>query len=103
MCAQRSITRKLTNYKGCIITNVITSRLLSHSLYNNVAEVKYKNSRGSSNHKHIDWLTANLVIFREVEVVTTCTICYPSGIFIQVRENNKRKYISYSISVTWGS
>jgi hypothetical protein len=42
MCAQRSITHKLTNYKGCIITNVITSRLLSHSLYNNVAEVKYK-------------------------------------------------------------
>jgi hypothetical protein len=25
MCAQRSITHKLTNYKGCIITNVITS------------------------------------------------------------------------------
>jgi hypothetical protein len=42
MCAQRSITHKLTNYKGCIITNIITSRLLTHSLYNNVAEVKYK-------------------------------------------------------------
>jgi hypothetical protein len=103
MCAQRSITHKLTNYKGCIIINVITSRLLSHSLYNNEAEVKYKNSHGSSNHRHIDWLTASLVIFREVEVVTTCTICYPSGIFIQVRKINKRKYISYSTSVTWGS
>jgi hypothetical protein len=42
MCAQRLITHKLTNYKGCIITNVVTSRLLSHSLYNIVAEVKYK-------------------------------------------------------------
>jgi hypothetical protein len=42
MCAQRSITHKLTNYKGSIITNVITSRLLTHSLYTNVAEVKYK-------------------------------------------------------------
>jgi hypothetical protein len=42
MCAQRSITHKLTNYKGCIITNVITSRLITHSLYNNIAEVKYK-------------------------------------------------------------
>jgi hypothetical protein len=42
MCAQRSITHKLTNYKGSIITNVITSRLLSHSLYTNVAKVKYK-------------------------------------------------------------
>jgi hypothetical protein len=42
MCAQRSITHKLTNYKGSIITNVITSRLLTHSLYINVVEVKYK-------------------------------------------------------------
>jgi hypothetical protein len=42
MCAQRSITHKLTNYKGYIITNVITSRLITHSLYNNVAEVKCK-------------------------------------------------------------
>jgi hypothetical protein len=103
MCAQRSITHKLRNFKGCIITNVITSRLITHSLYNNIAEVKYKNSRGSSNHRHIDWLTVSLVIFRKVEVVTTCSICYPSGIFIQVRKINKRKYISYSTSVTWGS
>jgi hypothetical protein len=51
MCARRSITHKLTNYKGSIITNVVTSRLLSHSLYTDVAEhslytdvaeVKYK-------------------------------------------------------------
>jgi hypothetical protein len=40
MCAQRSITHKLTNYKGSIITNVITSRLLTHSLNTNVAESK---------------------------------------------------------------
>jgi hypothetical protein len=36
---------------------------------------------------HIDWLTARLVILREVGVVVTiCTICYPSDIFIQVRK-----------------
>jgi hypothetical protein len=104
MCAQRSIIHKLTNYNGSIITNVITSRYLTHSLNTNVAEVKIINSRGSSNHRHIDWLTASLVIFREVGVVVTITtICYPSGIFIQVRKINKRKYISYSTSVTWGS
>jgi hypothetical protein len=39
MCAQRSITHKFTNYNRSIITNVITSRYLTHSLNTNVAEV----------------------------------------------------------------
>jgi hypothetical protein len=76
MCAQRSITHKLTNYNGSIIKNVIISRYLTHSLYTNIAEVKIIISHGSSNHRHIDWLTASLVIFREVGVVVTIsTIC----------------------------
>jgi hypothetical protein len=41
--AQRSIIHKLTNYKGSIITNVIASRLLTHSLYTNIAESKKVN------------------------------------------------------------
>jgi hypothetical protein len=43
LCVPRDQSHiSLTNYKGSIITNIITSRLLTHSLYTNVAEVKYK-------------------------------------------------------------
>ena len=52
-------------------------------------------------HRDVNWLTTSLVILREV--IITMAIYYPSGIFIQIMKINKRKYMSYSTSVTWGS
>ena len=52
-------------------------------------------------HRDDDWLTTSLEVLRKI--IITIAICYPSGIFIQIMKINKRKYMSYSISVTWGS
>ena len=52
-------------------------------------------------HRDVNWLTISLVILREV--IITMAICYPSRNFIQIMKINKRKYMSYSTSVTWGS
>ena len=55
-------------------------------------------------HRHVNWLTTILEILREILVVViTHAICYPFGIFIQIKKINKCKYISYLTSVTWGS
>jgi len=55
-------------------------------------------------HRHVNWLTTRLEILKEVLVVViTHAICYPSGIFIQIKKINKCKSTSYLTSVTWGS
>ena len=63
--------------------------------------MKEKSLTEAPYHREVNWLTTSLVILRKV--VITITICYPSRIFIQIIKINKRKYASYSTSVTWGS
>ena len=52
-------------------------------------------------HRDVDWLTTSLEVLRKI--IIPIAICYPSGIFIQIMKINKRKYMSYSTSVTQGS
>ena len=52
-------------------------------------------------HRDVNWLTTSLVILKKV--IITIAIFYPSRIFIQIMKINKRKYVTYSTSVTWGS
>ena len=52
-------------------------------------------------HRDVNWLTTSLVILRKVVIIIA--IYYPSRIFIQIIKINKRKYMSYSTSVKWGS
>ena len=44
----------------------------------------------------VNWLTTSLIILREILIPVV--ICYPSGIFIQVKKINKCKYIPYLAS-----
>ena len=44
----------------------------------------------------VNWLTTSLIILREILIPVV--ICYPFGIFIQVKEINKCKYIPYLAS-----
>ena len=103
MCAQRSITHKPTNYREyhhkCLLHNDI-----SQSLYTNIAEIKDNSRMEAPSHRHVNWLTTSLEILREVLIVViTHAICYPSGIFIQIKKINKCKYTSYLTSITGGS
>ena len=45
-------------------------------------------------------MTTSLEVPRKI--IIPIAICYPSRIFGQVMKINKRKYMSYSTSVTWG-
>ena len=52
-------------------------------------------------HRDVDWLTTSLEVLRKI--IIPIAIYYPSKIFIQIMKINKRKYMLYSTSVTWGS
>ena len=97
MCAQRSVTHISRQIMNSIITNVyyITNKTeLSHKYSGNnkisLAEALF--------HWDVDWLTTSLVVLRKI--IIPKVIFYPSGIFIQIMKVNKRKYMSYSTSVT---
>ena len=100
MCAQRSITHISRQIIKSIITSVyyITNKTESSHKCSGNKEISLMEA---PYHRDINWSTTSLVILKEV--VITIAICYPSGIFIQIIKINKRKYISYSTSVTWGS
>ena len=98
MCAQRSVTHISQQIMNNIITSVyyiINKTEFSHkgsgSKKISLAEGPY--------HRDVNWLTTSLVILREIVIA----ICYSSRFFIQVMKIDKRKYMSYSTSVTWGS
>ena len=100
MCAQRSVTHIGRQIMSSIITNVyyITNKTKSsHKCSGNskrsLAEALF--------HRDVDWLTTSLVVLKKI--IIPIAIYYPSGIFIQIMKINKRKYMSYSTSVTWGS
>ena len=93
MCAQRSIT----HIQRQITQSFITSRLIIH--YNIIRVITKHSVYSSISHTDINWLTSNLKILRILG--ESITICYPSGIFIQVKSKDKRKYISYSTKITW--
>ena len=81
-----------------IITSVyyITNKTESSHKYSN--DIKKRSLAEALYHRDVNWLTTSLVILREV--IITMAICYPFGIFIQMMKINKRKYMSYSTSVT---
>ena len=77
-----------------IITNV-------YYITNKTAGIIKRSLAETPFHRDVDWLTTRLVILRKI--VVTIAICYPSEIFTQIMKINKRKYMSYSTGVTWGS
>ena len=102
MCVQISVTHISRQIIDSIITSVyyITyNKTKSSHKYS--GSIKKKSLAEAPYHKDVNWLTTSLVILRKV--VITIVICYPSGIFIQIMKINKRKYMSYSTSVTCGS
>ena len=98
MCAQRSVTHISRQIMNSIITNVY--------YITNKTELSHKYSGGkqkrslteASFYRGVDWLTPSLVVLRKI--IIPIVICYPFGIFIQIMKINKRKYMSYSTSVT---
>ena len=102
MCAQRLVT----HINRQIINSIITS---IYYIMNNKTESSHKCSGSIKKrslveapyHRDVNWLTTSLVFLKKI--IITIAICYPSGIFIQILKINKRKYMSYSTSVTWGS
>ena len=100
MCAQRSVAHISRQIMNSIITSVyyITNKTeLSHkcsgSKKRSLAEAPF--------HRDVDWLTTSLEVLRKI--IIPIVIYYPSRIFIQIMKINKRKYVSYSTSATWGS
>jgi len=101
---QSHISRQIIGSIITSVTSVYYMTLISQSLYKNKVEIKGNSCMEAPTHRHVNWLTTRLEILREVlKVVITHAICYPSGIFIQIKKINKCKYISYLTSVTWGS
>ena len=83
-----------------IITSIyyITNKTeLSHKY----SEGNKKIYRGSSISQGRRLVDHSLEILRKI--IIPKAICYESGIFIQIIKINKRKYMSYSTSVTRGS
>ena len=68
--------------------------------YRYSGSIKERSLAEAPYHRDVNWLITSLVILKEI--IITIAICYPSGIFIQIMKINKRKYVSYSTSVTWG-
>ena len=99
MCAQRSVTHISRQILNSIITNVYYITNKTEFSHKGSGSKKISLAEGPY-HRDVNWLTTSLVILREV--IITMAICYPSRIFIQIMKINKRKYMSYSTSVTWG-
>ena len=98
MCAQRLVTHINRQIMNSIIISVyyITNKI--ESSHKCSESIKKRSLVEAPYHRDVNWLTTSLVILRKV-VITVATY-YPFGIFIQIVKINKRKYMSYSTSVT---
>ena len=96
MCAQRSVTHISRQIMNSVITSVYYITNKTESSHKCSGSIKKRSLAEAPYHRDINWLTISLVILREI--VITIAICYPSGIFIQVKKINKCKYIPYLAS-----
>ena len=89
VCPGINHTHKLTNYKR------VSSQCFLHHDSNNTqsytSQRKIKDNSLSWNiiTGKVNWLTTSLIILRKFLIPVV--ICYPSGIFIQIKKINKRK------------
>ena len=83
----------MTNYKK-YHHSVSYITINNNTVLHNTAEDKMITLSWNSITGKVNWLTTRLIIHRKLLIPVV--ICYPSGIFIQIKKINKRKYFLYS-------
>ena len=93
VCPGINHTHKLTNYKR------VSSQCFLHHDSNNTQsytsqrKIKDNSLTWNTITRKVNWLTTSLIILRKFLIPVV--ICYPSGIFIQIKKINKHKYFPY--------